>query len=403
MFKNVIFSSVAKFFLVFSLVLFFAADKTALSVQTGTEAAVWERFSAFDEESNVKINHAPLTELLDGTVLNVGRSKERLSRAKAKRYRESHITYGNTSPSRYEGNRVMFHAFSEDHKVFLKSYIEGLERLSERRPIISISRDEQLAYWLNLHNLMVLDLLATEYPVKSLKAIRLGSSRQQAQWDVKRVTVEGVPLSIRDIEMIVMKNWDDPRVIYGLYQGSIGGPSLPNYAFEAADVWDALDYYTREFINSNRGVRPKGSKVDISIFYEWNMAAFDGSVEALRRHIQDYADEAFLGDISGLQRINFKYYDWTVADIMGGVLHGGRPNQLGGVLSSPEATNNDFSFYQQFFPIGGGTEALPPQALELMTEILINNDVPRRTPVVTVEPCGVGECQVDEPEPDPEQ
>lgn len=364
-------------------------------------STIWDEFSAFDENSDVVVDHQPLTDFLQATVFPVGRSKARLGQAQTETYRESHIKYGNGKPSRYEGNRLFIHAFTDDHYAFLEAYKDGLERLSDRRPLAELSRDEQLAYWFNLYNVIVMKKLIEEYPIQSLKSLRLGSA---SFWDENTATVQGVPLSLRDIETIVYKTWQNPLVMYGFFQGTIGGPSLPTKAFTAENVWGLLEQNAVEYINSNRGVRPRGSKAKVSIMYEWGGASYGYSEEALLEHINHYADTAFLGDISNLQSLQFKYYDWTIADMLGGVLHSGRDNNLGGVLTARDTRTKSEGHtdiaglvdrFLKYEPTGP-QNIFPPLLVKFVSDIMVHNDLPDRTPVVTVIECDPGQCEEQE-------
>ncbi len=323
----------------------------------------------------------------------MGRSKSLMGpRGRVDKYVDSNISYGNNSPSRTEGNRVFIHAFSEGHKEFFFRYQLGLERLSGRVPLATLNRDEQLAYWLNLYNMIVLNKLIEEYPVTRLDFLREGKRGKPAFWNQKVTTIEGYELSLKDIEAILFHNYDTPLVIYGLWQGAIGGPNLPNQAFTGDTVWKILTKGAVEFVNSNRGVRPKKNKLQVSLIYDWFAEAFPGTGYSLMGHIYALADPAFLGDISHISRAEPGYYDWIIADMIGGVLHQGR--------ESSSTLIND-----QLFRISPGTtntlRGLPPQALQLLEEVVLNNDLPQRVPLITTEECGPDEvCDFDNIQPD---
>ena len=383
------------------------------SYSSATYSNIWERFSGFDAESEVQVNHMPLDDFLYETVLLVGRSKSKQgTEGKQARYNGSKIRSSTSgAPSKYESNRVMFHVLTEQHKDFLWGYKAGLEALSNRRPLRELSKNEQLAFWLNLYNVTVLGRLADEYPIQKLKSLRQ-SKKQTPFWGQKTVTVEGVPLSLVDIEQILFHNWDDPRVMYGLYQGSIGGPRLPNAAYTAENVWLLLDSNALEFINSNRGVRLKGKgSAEVSKMYDWAAAAFNNSDEAIISHIQHYAD-AFHGDISGLSAIKPKYYDWNITDLLGGTLHSGQHTQLGGILVAGSGADGNqglgagaggalvdthalLGYAQNYVPTGS-SNAFPPQAIDFLNQLRIRNELPSRTPVVSVLDCSMDDCDVPE-------
>ncbi len=349
---------------------------------------VWETFSDFDEKSEIHLNHKPLTDILQQVVLPVGRSKTlNNSKGKVEQYVGSKIRYGNNTRSRTEGNRIFIHAFDDGHKDFFKGYQKGLENVSNRIPLKNLSKDEQLAFWLNLYNVIVINKLIEEYPVQRLEFFRKEKRGKPAFADQKVTVVAGVQLSLRDIERILFKNWDTPLVIYGLYQGAIGGPSLSNQAFDSETVWMVLTKSGTEFVNSNRGVRPQKKYLEISLIYDWFEDAFPGTGYSILSHIHRLADPGFLGDITGYTEVKAKYYDWYIADMLGGVLHTG--------MKSTSTLIDDSLF--RYDPGRTNTlRGLPPQALGLLQEIVINNDIPRFVPIITTEECAPGEdCSIE--------
>lgn len=387
-----------------------------LSMQAFAQSSsLADRFSAYDPDSAVKIDHSILSDYLNATILPVGRSYRILGDEKPESYRGSRIrTAKPLDPSRFEGSRIFIHAFADEHKEFFKAYQEGLENLSNRRPLADLNKAEQAAFWLNLYNVIVINKLVDEYPIQKLKNLHEGR-RGSAFWDQKVTTVEGVPLSLRDIETILFANFDNPEIVFGLWQGSIGGPRILNYAYTGRNVWRALEQNALEFVNSNRGLRPPtGTRMNVSDFYEWMRPAFGSSDDAVLGFIKEYSDPNFVQGVTGVTSINYKIYDWTIADILGGSKHTGQHNQLGGVLvgknrnvgaDMPAGSASGESFSGQ---IGGITEiikfvqdkqplnipGLPDQALEIIVGITQNTRMPRA--VIYTEECAPEEeCIVE--------
>jgi len=347
-----------------------------------TQINVIERFSTYKATSKSRIDFLPLTEVLQATVLPFGRSKGILgTEGKSKKFVNSNISFGNYGPSRYEGNRLFLHSMGEDYEMYYSDLIAGLENLSNSRPLSSFSKDAQLTYWLNLHNMIVVRELIREYPIRKLNGFKKGKRGNPAFWDQKVVTIEGVPLSLTDIEKIVMGNWESPLVIYGFFQGSIGGPTLARNAFTSDNVWQQLEKNAVEFVNSNRGARPKGSKMLVSKFYAWTAAAFDNSNQKILEHIKEYSDPAFHGNISGISTINPGYYDWMVADLAGGLVHGGTDVDSAQVLAARLDNASDRYAFQAFLEnnLGlrrAGLANMPQSGLELLADVFRNNNVP---------------------------
>lgn len=307
-------------------------------VQASFAQSVAARFSEFDPNSKARINHKPLSEYLQDTVLPVGRSYRIIGNEKPDTYRASRIkTSKSLSPSRHEGSRLLISFFVPEHEYFFASYKEGLERLSNRRPLSDFNKNEQAAFWINLYNVIVINKLVEEYPISNLKSLRGTKRGKQSFWDEKVTTIEGVALSLHDIEKILFTNFNAPEVAFGLWQGSIGGPRLLNYAYTGRNVWRALEINAVEFVNSNRGLRPPtGSKMKVSDYYEWVMPAFGTSEAHVLSFIKEYADPNFVGGVSGVSSLNFKLYEWKIADLSGGNQHSGQHLQLGGLQTATD-------------------------------------------------------------------
>lgn len=415
--------AVAKLTLV--LVFLFSAGPGFSQTDKLNYNKIWERFAENDPNSSVRINHKPLSDYLKATVFPVGRSYRVLGNVRADSYKGSRIkTAKALSPSRFEGSRLLINAFSDGHKVFFRAYQEGLERLSNRRPLSELNQNEQVAYWLNLYNVIVINKLVEEYPIQKLKKLRSSKRGKTSFWTEKVTTVEGVRLSLTDIEKILFNNFNSPLVAFGLWQGSIGGPNLLNYAYTGRNVWRSLERNAVEFVNSNRGLRPPtGTRMNVSDYYEWTMAAFGTSPDHVLMFIKEYNDPNFVDGVSGVSTLNFKIYDWTIADLLGGSKHTGTSNQLGGVLTAgsggpdqstaglsrsnaisatPGASEGTVAYinimgnFNSFLALTptGSLEGLPQNAIDLIMGIKQNTKLP--IPVITTEECAPGEvCTIE--------
>lgn len=412
---------------IFNKILFTSFILAILS-STGfsQSASVADRFSGFDPNSKVRINHQPLSDYLSQTVLPVGRSFQIMGGEKPDSYRGSRIkTSKALSPSRYEGSRILIHAFIEDHITFFKAYQEGLENLSSRRSLKTLNKREQLAFWLNLYNVIVINKLVEEYPISKLKKLRSTKRGKKSFWTEKTTTVEGVSLSLTDIEKILFKNFDTPLVAFGLWQGSIGGPRLVNKAFTGNNVMRTLENNAVEFVNSNCGLRPPtGARMKVSDFYQWMLPAFGTSEDHVTMFIKEYADPNFVTGVAGVSSLSFKIYDWTIADILGGNYHSGTSNQLGGLQASHGGRTTSpgsyaavaglvpnegdpgaivgydatamFDLILGFSPTGP-LEGIPTSALDLLMGIKTNTRLP--IPIITTEECTPDEnCLLVDPE-----
>ena len=231
----------------------------------------------------------------------------------------SRIVYGHTSPFRLEGNKVAFEFMGRELDGVLRDYIEDLERIANDIDIPSLQRNEQLAFWLNLHNAMVLEGLNQAYPVSVPETYR--EEDGSLFHDFKRIEIDGVKLSLRDIrERIVYPNWKDSRVIYGFFHGDLGSPIIQTRAFRSDNVWILLGQSAGEFVNSLRGLDDTKKALRVSRLYEdvapWYFPDFEAD---LRAHLADKVLDETLEDIGSLERpIEVAKYETVIADLTAG-------------------------------------------------------------------------------------
>lgn len=226
--------------------------------------------------------------------------------------------YGHESRYRLEGNRVAFSYFTDDVRASLTKYREDLERVGTSLDITRLPRNEQLAFWLNLHNVAVIEALAYEYPMLQPAQRTFGSNEAPLD-DAKLVTVAGVELSPRDIrERIVYPNWKDPRVIYGFWRGEIGGPTLQRTAFSGENVNQMLAFSAEEFVNSLRGAERTGKTLRVSRIYQEAEPFYFEDDLALRNHLIEFARDDTKKVIEKTSRTITNQYEQDLADLSRG-------------------------------------------------------------------------------------
>jgi hypothetical protein len=319
-----------------------------------------EPFQGFDETSKFAIDYSDLTVLLKTVVVDVGRSSRRIAqpgadvtgtRMKAK-----------IKMTANEGNRFYFETFKKEEasQEFLREIQSSLEQLPSEAPLKHFSRDEQLAYWLNLYNVTVLNEVVAVYPKKNLKNLFRG---KKSIFERKLLTVAGVSLSLNDIQFTILKqNYDNnPLIMYGLYQGIIGGPNIRKTAYVGNDVYRALEDNAREFVNSNRGTYAKyAGEFRASSFYDRNSAYFPDFNVDLTQHLAAYLQGSMQAKLESASKIKTNIDDWSVNDL------GGSQRRVGGsfatsraaLLDSTKSTNPADGGGVMAASVGAGSSAM---------------------------------------------
>lgn len=308
-----------------SAVTIFLGYLSAYALATAAEPAVPEPFQRFDDGSNLTINYDDLSDLLGRVVVDVGISSRKIidapppktgtrMKVKVKRYTES------------EGNRFLYEAFTDNKagREYVRNIKHSLEQLPTEVPLERFSRDEQLAYWLNLYNVTVLNEVIGVYPQRSLQKLFRGQDSMLSQ---KLLTVSGVPLSLDDIQFTILKqNYNsNPLIIYGLYQGIVGGPNIRKSAYTGNDVYRALEENAYEFINSNRGTFSNDESIFlVSNLYDRNRAYFPDFDTDLSQHLLTYLEGNERDRLRVAIALDPSISDWTVTDL------GGTRHEVGG-------------------------------------------------------------------------
>lgn len=208
-------------------------------------------------------------------------------------------------------NRVDYAGWKRNGHAALKDYVAALAKVDPK----TLSRDAQFAYWANLYNAVTIDIVLDHYPVATIRDIDISGFFSNGPWGKKVVTVNGIELSLNDIEHVIMRGtFEDPRVHYAVNCASIGCPNLGTEAFVGATLQAQLDEAARIFVNSPRGFQVSSGRVRASKIYSWFQEDFDGSEAGVLAHARKYAEGALKTALEGRDDISGFDYDWALND-----------------------------------------------------------------------------------------
>ena len=285
--------------------------------RTGDATNPLARFAPAPERIDHRIDYSHWDEALEWFVIPMGPSL-REGAPRATPGTGTRFVYGHQSRYRLEGNRVAFSFLDAGILTALTDYRRDLEQIGSTLDITRLPRNEQLAYWINLHNVAVIEAMAHEYPMRQPSERRYGSNNATLH-EAKLVTVDGIELSPRDIrEKIVYPNWKDPRVIYAFWRGEIGGPTIQRAAFTGANIDFLLSLGAEEFVNSLRGVESFGGALQVSKIYQEAEPFYFSTHDELRAHLSKFARDDVKQLIAKKARISFNRYEGDIADLLYG-------------------------------------------------------------------------------------
>lgn len=205
-------------------------------------------------------------------------------------------------------NLVDYPNLTEANLDLLKRYITRMSQIN----VTNYNRDEQLAFWLNLYNALIVKIVADYYPIETIQEINISPGLfSVGPWGAKLVTVSGTQLSLDEIQnRIIRAIWNDPRSHYAINDGTIGGANLSKEAFQGKTINAQLNQAAVQYINSLRGIQVIDGKLVVSKIYDWYLDDFGGSELDLINHLSLFANQPLQENLQHLSSINSYIYNW---------------------------------------------------------------------------------------------
>jgi len=267
--------------LVLPLVALGLAAFGGLEREFAPDAEPWSRWEAHAPASTLAVDHAPWQTLLD-------------------RYLED----------RPGPNLFRYGAVTNADRAALAAYIDALAGVE----VAALSRPAQFAYWVNLYNALTVGVILDHYPVDSIKDIDISPGLfSDGPWGAELVTVDGVALSLNDIEHRILRPiWADPRIHYAVNCAAIGCPDLQPDAFAADRLEPMLEVAARAFVNDPRAVRFEDGRLIVSSIYDWFHEDFGANDTDLLAHLKRYAAPDLMARLGAADAIAGARYDWAL-------------------------------------------------------------------------------------------
>ncbi|MCF6219547.1 MAG: DUF547 domain-containing protein [Robiginitomaculum sp.] len=185
-----------------------------------------------------------------------------------------------------------------------------IDHLASQKPS-AMPPNDAIAYWANLYNALTVQVVAENYPVKSIRKIKSGY--RAGPWKRDLVMVEGRELSLDNIEHDIMRpTYQTPMVHYMVNCASIGCPNLKITPWTSENLAATQEIAARAYINSPRGAKFSNGRLQVSSIYKWFKADFGGNTAGVLAHLRQYADADLLAQLEGRKKIDKYAYDWDV-------------------------------------------------------------------------------------------
>jgi hypothetical protein len=263
-----------------------------------------------------RLDYSVWTEALRAYVVSMGPPLRKMPIA-APTPPGTRISIGPTSMYRTDGSMIGYALIDREVMANIARYRQELQAVADTLDIQALPRNEQLAFWINLHNVAMVEKIGENWPVRQPRKIKVDGAPLE---DARFIMVRGVALSPRDIrEKIVFAHWKNPKVIYGFWRGEIGGPALQRDAFDGRVITEQLDLAAREFANSRRGVEKRGDTLHVSRLYEEAAPFyFRDFAPDLRAHLRSFAEGEVIELLDQTAFTEASLSESDIADLSGG-------------------------------------------------------------------------------------
>jgi hypothetical protein len=185
-----------------------------------------------------------------------------------------------------------------------------------------LSRNDQLAYWINLYNISVVGVVVDHYPVASIRDLSTDPVIRLNIFKKDLVETKRGKVSLNDIENDRIRDgFKDPRIHFAINCAAKSCPPIRTEPYVGDKISAQLDDQVRKFLAGPHGVRAekKGSQLTLRVtkIFDWFSGDFDrwggGAVEFLRRYVPPMTRKEM--DASGNQiRLAYDDYDWSLND-----------------------------------------------------------------------------------------
>jgi hypothetical protein len=200
------------------------------------------------------------------------------------------------------------------------------------------SRPQQMAFWVNAYNAIVLQTVASQYPIRGKSAeYPAGSIRLiPGAFEKTKHRVAGRSLTLDEIEKTVLPEFKEPRLFLALGRGAVGSGRLRSEAFTADRLPQQLDAVAVDFMTHEQMIKIDRGQGTISVtpILSWREAEFAAAYDpgasgafAQRSPIERALIAFITPRLLPLEkefiqknafRVVFHTFDWRLNDLTGG-------------------------------------------------------------------------------------
>ncbi len=177
------------------------------------------------------------------------------------------------------------------------------------------TRQEKLAFWINVYNIIAAKEVLDNYHVKGIND---AGSLFQVVWKKPVGQVGGQAITLNDIEHEILRKMGEPRIHVAIVCASVSCPDIRPEAYRAETLDAQLTDQTKRFLeNRGKGMRLDSGKnqIYLSAIFNWFEKDFESQGGVLK-FITTYAPASAQKDLkNGKLNISYLDYNWNLNDL----------------------------------------------------------------------------------------
>lgn len=169
----------------------------------------------------------------------------------------------------------------------------------------TLSKDDQVAMWINAYNILMINIIVENPKIESVKQL---DSIFSSIWKKKVGVVAGKTYSLDEIEHDILRGkFQEARIHFALNCSAISCPDLANFAYEGKHLDEQLAHQTKRFLeNKTKGMATKGTTLYLSKLFKWYKGDFDSDPK------EWLIQNGYLDRNAQVGRISYMSYNWAL-------------------------------------------------------------------------------------------
>ena len=194
-----------------------------------------------------------------------------------------------------------------------------LKDLAAFNPETFDSREDKMAFWINVYNIAAVKTIVDHYPVDSIRSKKI--NWLGLPWDRRVITAGGKEYSLGQIENdILLNTFNDLRIHFGINCASVSCVNLAPEPYRGGTLIQQLEEQGRQFLaDLEKGLRidQQGKIVYLSQIFKFDQKDFDKLGGGALKFILPYLgpeDREFIRKEKGNLKVEYLGYDWKSND-----------------------------------------------------------------------------------------